>query len=191
RGEGSGKGVYATGVGKLTLTMTGVNISNVAMGVEATNGTLTMTNGAITFKGGKNNYGIGVGSGVTMATVTGTRITGGGQGTGVLVDGTGLTMTLNDVTISNVSEGVWVSRGTLTMTRGSIEFKDGGFKGYGVGVYVGREVTMATLKGTTITGTGGNGEGSKGVVMNGKTLGMSGVTIKDVAIGVEVTGGIL
>ncbi|WP_158244980.1 right-handed parallel beta-helix repeat-containing protein, partial [Bartonella bovis] len=185
RGEGSGKGVYATGVGKLTLTMTGVNISNVGEGVNATNGTVTIKDGSIGFTSGANNYGIGVGNGVTMATVTGTRITGGGQGTGVLMMETKM-MRLDGVTISNVGEGVWV-KGTLVMDKGSITVTGNGVKGYGMGVYVGKEAT-ATITGTTIRGAG---MGSKGVVMNGKTLGMSGVTIKDVAIGVEVTGGIL
>ncbi|ENN90779.1 hypothetical protein BBbe_10380, partial [Bartonella bovis 91-4] len=51
-GEGKGKGVYATGVGEVTLTMTGVNISNVAMGIEATNGKLTMTRGRLSLRMG-------------------------------------------------------------------------------------------------------------------------------------------
>ncbi|ENN90790.1 hypothetical protein BBbe_10320 [Bartonella bovis 91-4] len=103
-GEGKGKGVYATGMGTLTLKMTGVNISNVAMGVEATNGTLTMTRGSIEFKNGRDNYGIGVGKSVTLATITGTKITGEGKGTGVLMMETKM-MRLDGVTISNVGEG--------------------------------------------------------------------------------------
>ncbi|ENN90501.1 hypothetical protein BBbe_10550 [Bartonella bovis 91-4] len=185
-GEGSGMGVYATGSKAVTLDMTGVNISNVAMGIEATNGKLTMTNGSITFTSGDRNYGIGVGKSVTLATVTGTTITGEGSGTGVIMDGTG-TLVMSGVNISNVSEGVWGSRGTLKIKDGSITVTNSGFKGYGVGVYVGKEAT-ATLKGTRITGAG---MGSKGVVMNGKTLGMSGVNISNVSEGVEVTGGIL
>ncbi|WP_208431905.1 beta strand repeat-containing protein, partial [Bartonella bovis] len=139
RGAGKGKGVYATGMGKLTLTMTGVNISNVAMGIEATNGTLTIKgHSVITFNNGNGNYGIGVGKSVTLANITGTRITGSGsgKGTGVIMDGTG-TLTMTGVNISNVSEGVWGSRGTLKIKDGSITVTNSGFKGYGVGVYVG------------------------------------------------------
>ncbi|ENN90768.1 hypothetical protein BBbe_10430 [Bartonella bovis 91-4] len=184
-GGGQGTGVWMEGK---TLKMEKVTISNVAMGVEATNGTLTMTRGSIEFKNGRDNYGIGVGKSVTLANITGTRITGSGsgKGTGVIMDGTG-TLVMSGVNISNVSEGVWGSRGTLKIKDGSITVTNSGFKGYGVGVYVGKEAT-ATLKGTRITGAG---MGSKGVVMKGKTLGMSGVNISNVSEGVEVTGGIL
>ncbi|WP_035464532.1 hypothetical protein [Bartonella bovis] len=184
-GEGKGKGVYATGVGEVTLTMTGVNISNVAMGIEATAGTLTIKGGEIGFKDGRDNYGIGVGKSVTLATVTGTTITGEGSGTGVLMMETKM-MRLDGVTISNVGEGVWV-KGRLEMNNGSITVTGNGVKGYGMGVYVGKEAT-ANISGTMIRGAG---MGSKGVVMNGKTLGMSGVNISNVAVGVEVTKGIL
>ncbi|WP_158245023.1 right-handed parallel beta-helix repeat-containing protein, partial [Bartonella bovis] len=44
------KAVLMNGAG--TLVMTGVQISNVAMGVEATNGTLTIKNGTIGFNDG-------------------------------------------------------------------------------------------------------------------------------------------
>ncbi|WP_152023201.1 beta strand repeat-containing protein [Bartonella bovis] len=181
-GGGQGTGVWMEGK---TLKMEKVTISNVAMGVEATNGTLTMTRGSIEFKNGRDNYGIGVGKSVTLATITGTKITGEGKGTGVLMMETKM-MRLDGVTISNVGEGVWV-KGRLEMNNGSITVTNSGFKGYGVGVYVGKEAT-ATLKGTRITGAG---MGSKGVVMNGKTLGMSGVNISNVSEGVEVMGGIL
>ncbi|WP_146023835.1 right-handed parallel beta-helix repeat-containing protein, partial [Bartonella bovis] len=188
-GEGSGKGVYATGKA-VTLKMTDVDISNVEVGVYASNGTVDINKGTIEFKGGGDEvgYGVMVGSSVKMATIMGTTITGDGKGTGVLMDGTNmvpLTMTLNEVNISNVGEGVWV-KGTLVMKGGSIKFTNNGVKGYGMGVYVGTEAT-ANITGTEIRGMG---TGTMyGVVMNGKTLGMSEVTISNVSEGVWVKQG--
>ncbi|WP_204379506.1 hypothetical protein, partial [Bartonella bovis] len=67
RGEGAGgngKGVLMNGAG--TLTISGGSISNVAMGVEATAGTLTINgNSTITFNNGSGNYGVKVGELVT------------------------------------------------------------------------------------------------------------------------------
>ncbi|ENN90777.1 hypothetical protein BBbe_10400 [Bartonella bovis 91-4] len=177
-GEGS-KGVIMDGK---TLEMTNVDVLNVGVGVEAKKGgTLTINKGKIGFK---KDYGIGV-WGTATATITGTTITGEGSGQGVLMMETKM-MRLTKVEISNVSEGVWV-KGRLVMDGGSITVTGKGVKGYGVGVYVGKEAT-ATITGTMIRG---GGSGSRGVVMNGKTLGMSGVNISNVSEGVEAKGGIL
>ncbi|WP_204379509.1 hypothetical protein, partial [Bartonella bovis] len=65
-----------------TLVMTGVQISDVAMGVEATAGNLTINgHSVITFKNGDGNYGVKVGSEVTMASLKSVTITGTGSGT--------------------------------------------------------------------------------------------------------------
>ncbi|WP_158245008.1 hypothetical protein, partial [Bartonella bovis] len=79
-------------------------------------GMLTMNKGEITFKSGKDNYGIGVWGEVT-ANITGTRISGGGAtGTGVIMGGTEMTMT--GVQISKVKMGVYVQTGTVTVSGG-------------------------------------------------------------------------
>ncbi|WP_425290196.1 hypothetical protein, partial [Bartonella bovis] len=65
KGSGEGKGVYATGTGAVTIS--GVNISNVAMGVWVKGGTLTMDKGSIGFKG---EHGVKIENGVTSATLT-------------------------------------------------------------------------------------------------------------------------
>ncbi|WP_204379504.1 hypothetical protein, partial [Bartonella bovis] len=97
--------------------LTDVNISQVEKGVLIKKGNLTMTNGSITFKGGDENYGVGVWGegGETTANITGTRITGGGsgEGTGVIMESTG-TMTMTNVGISQVKMGVWMKNGNLT-----------------------------------------------------------------------------
>ncbi|WP_158245035.1 hypothetical protein, partial [Bartonella bovis] len=88
-----------------TLVMTGVQISDVAMGVEATAGNLTIKNGTIGFKNGSGNYGVKVGREVTSATLTGAMIrgtSGNGVGSkGVIMESTG-TLTMTKVDISNV-----------------------------------------------------------------------------------------
>ncbi|WP_158245039.1 hypothetical protein, partial [Bartonella bovis] len=89
-----------------TVTLTGVQISDVAMGVEAIKGNLTISGESrITFKGGAGNYGVKVGKLVTSATLTGTTIrgtSGNGVGSkGVIMESTG-TLTMTKVDISNV-----------------------------------------------------------------------------------------
>ncbi|WP_158245009.1 hypothetical protein, partial [Bartonella bovis] len=137
-----------------------------------------------------------VGREVTMASLTDVTITGTGSGEGSKgvivgsdeVDATGtVTMNMTNVGISGVEKGVWVSRGTVTMTdvriskvkmgveatggtleingHSTIMFKNGD-RNYGVKVQNG--VTMASLTNVTIRGegAGGNGEGSKGVIVD-------------------------
>ncbi|WP_158245030.1 hypothetical protein, partial [Bartonella bovis] len=101
------------------------------VGVHAKNGKVNINMGEITFEGN--------GQGVTIMG------DGSGMGSkGVLMDGTKMTMT--DVTISNVSEGVYATgMGKLTINgEAKITFK-GGAGNYGV--MVGRMGT-ANLTGT-------------------------------------------
>ncbi|MGL2349732.1 right-handed parallel beta-helix repeat-containing protein, partial [Helicobacter pylori] len=127
-GGGSGYGVYAMG-GKVTLD--GVEISGVEEGV------VMMGSGTLTVMGGEikefAKYGVYVGDGVTSASLTGTKIVGGGSGVGVYA--TGGTVRLEGVTVSRVMTGVKVEgKGSLTVGKGSVEFKGAH------GVYVGSEV---------------------------------------------------
>ncbi|WP_146023882.1 hypothetical protein, partial [Bartonella bovis] len=79
------------------MTMTGVQISGVKMGVEAMGGTLVINGESrIMFKNGDRNYGVKVQNGVTMASLKSVTIEGTGSGTsgsgegskGVIVDRT-------------------------------------------------------------------------------------------------------
>ncbi|WP_208431909.1 hypothetical protein, partial [Bartonella bovis] len=213
------KAVLMNGTGK--LTMTGVNISNVKMGVEAVAGNLTISgNSTITFNNGSGNYGVRVGDRVTSATLTSVKIEGkGGNGEGskgVWMESTG-TMMISGGSISKVEKGVYATgAGRLVMTgvqiskvkmgveatngmlvikgNSTITFNNGSGN-YGVRVKNG--VTMATLTSVTIAGTG-SGEGSKGVIVGSEDVGATGtkmimeeVRISNVAMGVEVTKGIL
>ncbi|WP_208431903.1 right-handed parallel beta-helix repeat-containing protein [Bartonella bovis] len=175
-------GVYATGAG--TLNMDDVRISNVGTGVWVKQGTLMMTNGSIGFKGNGNGKGLSI-EGTANATITGTTIRGmDGQGTGVWM-GSSKTMTMTDVTISEVAMGVEAT-GTLVMNKGSITFTSGRDN---YGVKVGSGVTSARLTDVTITGSG-NGATGKGVIMeSSKTLKMTDVRISKVKMGVEATAG--
>uniref|UniRef100_UPI001304F42A right-handed parallel beta-helix repeat-containing protein n=1 Tax=Bartonella bovis TaxID=155194 RepID=UPI001304F42A len=93
-------GVYATGTGVVTIS--GVNISNVAMGVWVKGGTLTMDKGSIEFK---RDYGVKVESGVTSATLTDVVIRGtSGQGKGVLMESS-QTLEMTNVDVLNVFVG--------------------------------------------------------------------------------------
>uniref|UniRef100_UPI001304BCEA right-handed parallel beta-helix repeat-containing protein n=1 Tax=Bartonella bovis TaxID=155194 RepID=UPI001304BCEA len=133
-GGGQGMGVYGEGAKAVTLER--VQISNVSEGVLMKGGgTLTIKEGTtITFTSGEKNYGIGMGSAVTKANITGTRITGGGQGKGVVMQGREMEMSggeiknvelgvyvggavtnasLTDVNISQVEKGVLIKKGNL------------------------------------------------------------------------------
>ncbi|WP_158245024.1 hypothetical protein, partial [Bartonella bovis] len=106
---GQGKGVIMES--SQTVTMTGVNISGVKMGVEATAGTLMIKDGSIGFKG---DYGVKVGREVTSATLTNVTIEGTGTGKGVIMEGT--TLEMSGGSISNVEKAVLMKEGTVTMT---------------------------------------------------------------------------
>ncbi|ENN90502.1 hypothetical protein BBbe_10555 [Bartonella bovis 91-4] len=178
-GQGTGVIMESTGVGATgALNMTGVNISNVAMGVEVMGAKAVTISGGTTiqFTGG-SGYGVRVGDRVTMANLTDVTIKGkGGQGTGMIKDGTG-TMTLTEVGISGVKVGVEVTSGNLTISGGTMTGVQTGitmmgsgtlmvnegttitFEGAGHGVKVGSGV-VANITGAMIKGTsGGTGKG--------------------------------
>ncbi|WP_158244984.1 right-handed parallel beta-helix repeat-containing protein, partial [Bartonella bovis] len=190
-----------------TLRMDNVQISDVAMGVEAN---LTISGESrITFTGGKGNYGVKVGKLVESATLTSVTIRGtSGQGKGVLMNGTG-TLNMTGVNISRVKMGVYamgakavrisgvqisdVQTG-ITMSgsgklvvrdRTRIEFTSGGTRNYGI--EVGNGVT-ANITGAEITG---GGQGTGVYATGAKAVRMEEVRISNVAMGVEVKGGIL
>ncbi|WP_158244982.1 right-handed parallel beta-helix repeat-containing protein, partial [Bartonella bovis] len=182
-GSGQGTGVIMNGA---EMTISGGSISNVEKGVEATGGRLTIKGGTtIEFtNSGMENYGVKVGSGVTKAELTKVTIRGmNGNGTGVYVEGGTGTLMMEDVTIKDVSEGVWVKgTGALVMNKGEIGFmgEEGGY-----GVMVGKLVESATLTDVTIKGTDGQG---MGVVMGGKMLKMERGSISNVELGVLMMG---
>ncbi|WP_208431917.1 hypothetical protein, partial [Bartonella bovis] len=198
-GEGS-KGVWMESTG--TMMMEKVTISNVAMGVEATNGTLTIKGGEIGFMGGAGNYGVRVGELVTMATITGTKIRGAGSGKGVIMGGK--TLEMSGGAISNVAMGVEATNGDLTVSGVTMTGVQKGIdmSGSGTltvnnnaritftgehGVKVESGVTSASLTNVTITGASG-GTGT-GVIMDGKTLEMTDVGISGVQTGIQVSNG--
>ncbi|WP_158245034.1 hypothetical protein, partial [Bartonella bovis] len=87
-------------------------------------GMLTMNKGEITFKSGKDNYGIGVWGegGETTTNITGATIRGtDGQGAmGVWMNGAG-TLNMTSVHISGVKMGVYAMEAkTMTISGGSI-----------------------------------------------------------------------
>ncbi|ENN91104.1 hypothetical protein, partial [Bartonella bovis] len=182
---GTGKGVYATGTGK--LVMSGVWIEGVGKGVEVSGeGMLEMMgNSTIIFTG---DYGVKVGSGVASAILTDVKIMGKDGGTGmygVQMTGEG-TMVMNMVDILQVGVGVYASNGRLKMNMGKIEFTSGAGNGnYGVGVGVSGGVV--TMMGTTIMGSG-SGKGT-GVYISGGAVMLSGVNISKVEKGVSASNG--
>ncbi|AQX30160.1 right-handed parallel beta-helix repeat-containing protein [Bartonella schoenbuchensis] len=199
-GGGSGSyGVIVESSGNVTLNM--VTISKVGVGVEVEKGTLIMNQGSVTdFTG----TGVMVGDGVKSASLMGVEITGkdSGDSYGVYaMGGAGMTISLDGVKVSRVGTGVKVERGKLIMNQGSVT----DFASYGV--IVGDGVESASLMGTTITGDG-KGTGvyavggnvtlnmvnilkvQTGVVMGrGKSLMISGGSIKEVQTGVAMSSG--
>ncbi|WP_208541723.1 right-handed parallel beta-helix repeat-containing protein, partial [Bartonella capreoli] len=184
----TGKGNTGTGIevmgGKVTMMMDGVNISEVATGINMEGGTLKVEGGTIGFT---KDYGVYVGESVTSAELTGVTITGkGGSGTGVWVEGKSLT-------VEGVTRITGVKAGIAMMGYGVLKVKDGTrieFEGeYGYGIYVGEGVTSASLTGVTITGRGGKGVG---VYAMGEKVTVSGGMITGVKAGIfAVKGGTL
>ncbi|WP_208431938.1 hypothetical protein, partial [Bartonella bovis] len=137
-GTGSGEGTGVVMGGKM-LEMSGGSISNVAMGVEATNGDLTVSgvtmtgvqkgidmsgSGTLTVRDRTRiefmgEHGVKVESGVTSASLTNVTIRGEGTGKGVIKDGTG-DLRMERVDISKVQTGIQVSNGDLTVNGGTI-----------------------------------------------------------------------
>ncbi|ENN92908.1 hypothetical protein BBbe_01790 [Bartonella bovis 91-4] len=197
-GNREGKGVI---MGGTKMTMTNVDISKVKVGVEVQAGTLNMMGGTVTFEGGNGNWGVKVENGAT-ANLMGVAIMGTSGGKGVWMEGTGGTMTMNMVNISEVQTGIQVTSGNLTVSGGEMTGVQTGitmsgsgtlmvnnnakitFKG-DHGVKVGESVKSASLMGVTIMGT----SGGKGVLMNGREMTISGGSISNVAMGVEATAG--
>ncbi|ENN91020.1 hypothetical protein m07a_10250 [Bartonella schoenbuchensis m07a] len=186
-GKGRGTGVYVVGGTNMTMTLEGVEVSQVKMGVVVGKGeNLTMEKGSIDFMG---NDGVGVylGGGVASASLMDVEIKGQNKGTGVYaMGGAGngtLTMTLADVRISQVGKGItMVGGGDLTVTgRSTINFMGG------YGVKVGGDVT-ADLAKVTIEGDG-KGTGT-GVIMesSGKMM-LTEVGISKVKTGVYADNG--
>ncbi|MGL2349644.1 right-handed parallel beta-helix repeat-containing protein [Helicobacter pylori] len=93
-------------------------------------------------------------------------------------------MTLGDVGISKVEEGVYAMGGTLTMNKGTtISFMGA----HGYGVYVGKYVTRASLNDVTIKG---DGSGMGVEVWGGEgTVRLEEVKISEVKMGVVMMGG--
>ncbi|WP_343358100.1 right-handed parallel beta-helix repeat-containing protein [Bartonella schoenbuchensis] len=179
----TGNGNTGTGVdvkGGANVTLTSVNISKFATGINMTGGTLMVEGGEIGFTG---TYGVMVGAGVTSATLTDVEITGSGN-TGTGVYAMGGTVTMTGVGISKVETGIYMEAGESLMVRdGEIRFT----KDYGV--YVGETVKSTTLAGVEITGSGSGG--GVGIYAMGGAVTMTGVGISQVATGVEMKKGTL
>ncbi|WP_343358085.1 right-handed parallel beta-helix repeat-containing protein [Bartonella schoenbuchensis] len=206
-GSGKGDGVLMTG-STGTLTMTGVNISNVERGIymEAGESLMVEDGTRIEFTG---DYGVYVGESVTSAELTGVTITGkGNTGTGIFATG-GKSLTVSGVTrITGVEAGIYMEKGESLTVKGStritgvkvgISMKGSGelkvedgtkieFKGT-YGVYVGGSVTSASLTGVKIEGSG-KGSGT-GVYAMGEKVMMKQVEISNVATGVEMSDGVM
>ncbi|WP_343358098.1 hypothetical protein AAJP84_04310 [Bartonella schoenbuchensis] len=187
-GSITGKGNTGTGVvinGRANVTLEGVNISQVEMGIYMEGESLMVEGGSIGFAG---TYGVYVGEKVQSTSLIGVTIEGNGnngsKGVGVFAEGKSLTVK-GSTRITGVKAGI--------MMKGSGELKvEGGtkieFEADGIGMYVGSAVTKAELTGVTIEGKGsGNGYG---VLMMGEgTLTLDGVEMLKVATGIYAGGG--
>ncbi|WP_146023845.1 hypothetical protein, partial [Bartonella bovis] len=130
-GGGSGAGNYGV-QGSGAVILTSVGIEGFKKGVDATNGTLNINMGSITFESGNGNYGVQVQNGV-VANLTSVTIkgTGSGQGTGVIM-GSSKTLKMTEVGISKVKVGVDVQSGAVAdLTKVTIMGS-----GQGTGLYV-------------------------------------------------------
>ncbi|MEL6093922.1 beta strand repeat-containing protein [Bartonella schoenbuchensis] len=173
-GQNKGVGIYAEGK---NLTVIGGEIKGVEDGImmKGSGELKVRDNTKIWFT---KDYGIKLGKGVTEASLTKVEIVGNNKGKGVVWESTG-TLTLDEVKISGVGEGLYAVRGeALKVDGGSI-----GFTGT-YGVMVGNAVTSATLTNVQIMGSN---RGKTGVVM-GSTGMLTSVNISGVQTGVEVAG---
>ncbi|MEL6089684.1 right-handed parallel beta-helix repeat-containing protein [Bartonella schoenbuchensis] len=203
---GSGNGMGTTGVemkGSADVTLTRVEIKEVAKGITMTGGTLTLNGGSkINVKQG--GTGLDVSNGT--ANVANTTITGSGNGMGISVtDGN---VTVKGVNISEFTTGITMTGGTLKLDGGSIT---AGSTGTGTGISATDGSGNVTVKGgATITGfaTGINMKGTGTLTVEGGTrinfmggygikvgAGMTEATLTNVTItgsgggtGVEVKG---
>ncbi|MEL6093433.1 right-handed parallel beta-helix repeat-containing protein [Bartonella schoenbuchensis] len=183
-GKGSGGyGVYVTGG---NLTVIGGEIKEVEDGI------MMMGNGVLKVRDNTRiwftkDYGVVVGESVASTTLTNVQIEGkgsGGNGTGIYAMGGSLTVSGGSIT--GVEEGIAMMEGTLTVEKGArINFTGK----YGYGIYVGKGV-MANLMGVTIEGKGsGNGNGYGVLMTGGRSLTVSGGSIKGVKAGIFAVGG--
>ncbi|MGL2349640.1 hypothetical protein ACOWKN_06080, partial [Helicobacter pylori] len=166
-------GMKVTGSG-MRNTVTGGVIQGSKIGVEVSESGVLTVNGEATIVVTESN---GVGLKVTgngRANVVGGEIKGsGGTGTGVEMSGEG-TVRLDNVRISEFETGLMVSKGTLTMTKGSITGKG---SGYGVYAMVGKEGKSLTIRGNSTIDFKGDGVGV-GVLGEVKSVSLKDVTIK-------------
>ncbi|MEL6093425.1 hypothetical protein [Bartonella schoenbuchensis] len=184
-GNKSGTGIYAEG-GEVTVI--GGEIKEVERGITMMEGGVLIMkdNTRIKFMG---TYGVYVGKKVT-AKLTDVTITGSGRGgsggNGVGVYAMGGSLTVSGGSITGVEEGIAMMEGTLTVEKGArINFTGK----YGYGIYVGKGV-MANLMGVTIEGKGsGNGNGYGVLMTGGRSLTVSGGSIKGVKAGIFAVGG--
>ncbi|MGL2349706.1 right-handed parallel beta-helix repeat-containing protein, partial [Helicobacter pylori] len=180
-GNEKSTGVYAMGVGEMTVALDNVRISKVGKGVSVEGkGSLTIRDGSVDFTGA---HGVYVGSGVKSASLTGTKIVGGGSGVGVNI--LGGEVTLEGVGISKVKTGVVMVGvgGTLTISGSSTI----DFKGDGVGVGVLGGVKRVSLKDVTIKGEE-SGTGVYAMGVGEMAVRLDNVRISKVAKGVSVEG---
>ncbi|MBA9083547.1 hypothetical protein GGR10_001419, partial [Bartonella chomelii] len=191
-GQNKGVGVYAVGGENLVMRLENVTVGGVGAGVKVMGGKKLVISGSSTvnFMG---EYGVYVGDGVKSAELTGTVIKGQNNGVGVYAVGTEkMTMTLTDVTISEVGAGVYVKRGkslTIGGENSTISFTGD----YGVKV---EGLMAAHLVKTRIVGTG-SGQGKNNGVSVGvyavgtkdMTMTLTDVTISEVQTGVVVVAG--
>ncbi|MEL6093434.1 right-handed parallel beta-helix repeat-containing protein [Bartonella schoenbuchensis] len=175
-GSGKGSGVFMMGG---EVVMERVNVSQVATGVYAMGGSLTVKEG--TKIGFTKDYGIKLGKGVREASLTKVEIVGSKSGTGIYAEG-GVLMVIGGE-IKEVEKGITMMGGTLTVRDSTtIQFtKDYGIK-------VGKGVTSATLTKVEIVGS----NKGKGVVWESAgTLTLDEVKMLKVATGVEMKKGTL
>ncbi|WP_158244974.1 hypothetical protein, partial [Bartonella bovis] len=165
-----GKGVVTSGT---KMMMEGVRISNVAMGVKVTSGTLTINGGSIGFMG---EYGVYLDEG--RGALIEVNIEGNGTGQeGIKLNGG--VIELYKTNIRDVQKGVSVTNGGVQMLGGEI-----GFKGE-YGIYL-DEGGGAILGGVDIRG---NGTGQEGIKLNGGRIELYKTNVREVQKGVSVESG--
>ncbi|MEL6093431.1 right-handed parallel beta-helix repeat-containing protein [Bartonella schoenbuchensis] len=200
--KGSGGNGTGAEVSSGTLKMTRVTLKDLATGAKVTGqGTLRMI-GDSTITVGQNGTGVEVsnngkvemmgatikvvgsgGKGLVMkggtANVVMGSITGSGNGTGLVMEGTA-DVTLTNVDVLNVQKGVEMRGGTLTVNGKSKIKVVGG--GTGMSVSGGNTTMMGGEITAGNTGTGLNVGGKANVILTS-------VTMKQVGTGAKVTGG--
>ncbi|WP_208541671.1 right-handed parallel beta-helix repeat-containing protein, partial [Bartonella capreoli] len=177
--KGSGKGVYVTG-GEVTMMegTTKIEVTENGTGMSVSGGDVVMSGETtITVKGSGDGLNV---SGGTVMMMGKTTITGSGSGKGVYVTGGRGNVTLENVNISEVATGVYMTGGTLMVREGMIVGN-----GSGTGIYA--KSGNLTVEGVDISKV------ERGVQMDGGTLTVEGGEIgfagsgKGVYVGSSVT----